>query len=223
MTLRSKTRTLPALTIAAFCGAAAVTGLALTAREAGSAGRVQPEMAPGHPLASMHQIDEQAAMEAWMAASTPGPAHAWLGQFIGTWSTTMTMQMGPDSMVSHGTSTFSWLMEGRFLQQDYQGDMMGMPMTGHGVTGFDNGKRQYVGVWLDSFGTGISSMQGSLDPTGKIQTMIGAMDEPTTGEHGKAVMYVTTVIDANHMKFEAREILYGEPFTVFTIDYVREN
>jgi hypothetical protein len=34
-------------------------------------------------------------------------------------------------------------------------------------------------------------------------------------------MYVTTIVDEDHIRFEAREILYGEPFTVFSIDYER--
>jgi hypothetical protein len=34
--------------------------------------------------------------------------------------------------------------------------MMGMPMSGFGMTGFDNTRKQYVGTWADTFGTSIS-------------------------------------------------------------------
>lgn len=209
-------KTLAMATIAAFCGSAAVTGLALSARSTS-----QPELAPGHPLASVFQQDQQAMMDAWMASAQTGPAHEWLGQFVGTWKTKMSMSMEGQEMVSEGTATYEWLIPGRFLSQRYEGDMMGAPMSGFGITGFDNLKRQFVGCWVDSMGTGILSMQGSLDPSGKIQSMVGMMDEPMTGEHGKAVLWVTTLIDANHFKFEAREILYGEAWTVFTIEYSR--
>ena len=211
-------RILATMALASFCGSAAVTGLALTAARPAP----QPEaVADDHPLASMHQIDEAAAMQAWMEASALGPAHEWLGQFIGTWDATMTMHMGEETTTAQGRAEFSWLMEGRFVQDDFEGDFMGMPMAGFGITGFDNVRRQFVGIWTDSFSTGISMMYGSLDPSGKVLTMVGAMDEPSTGEMGKAYMAVTTMVDQNTMLFEMKEILYGEPFTVMTIEYTR--
>ncbi len=212
-------KTLMTIAIAAFCGSAAVTGLALTAARPAA----QPEagVAADHPLAHVMNIDPAKSEAAWMAASMPGTAHAWLGQFIGTWSTKTSMDMGNGPMVSEGTAEFSWLVEGRFLLQEFNGDMMGMPLQGYGVQGFDNLKRQYVGTWLDSMSTGITMTQGSLDQTGKIMTLVGGMDEPTTGEMNKPVAFVTTVIDDDHMRFEAKELIHGEPFTVFTIDYQR--
>lgn len=224
------TKYLMTVAIAAFCGSAAVTGMALTSVDSGAGAdasgsklaQPEPAMAPDHPLAAMFQGDPETMMAEWQAAATPGPAHAWLGQFVGSWKTTTSISMGaPEPMVSHGTSTIEWLIEGRFIVQHFEGEMMGMPMTGYGVTGFDNIKHMYVGTWLDSMGTGISLMQGSLDPTAKVQNMIGTMDEPTTGEHGKSILYVTTIIDEDHFRFEAKEILYGEPFAVVTIDYER--
>ncbi len=208
--------------VAAFCGSAAVTGLALSSVKAPSkAAQPEPAIAPDHPLAAMHQADEAASMEAWAEAATTGPAHAWLGHLVGTWKTSMSINMGPEPMLSEGTAEIKWLLEGRFLIQEFHGDMMGMPMDGFGISGFDNLKRQYVGTWVDSMGTAITTMMGSLDPSAKILTQIATMDEPTTGEHGKAYMYITTLVDEDHFRFEAREILYGDPFTVFTIEYTR--
>lgn len=212
-------KSLMTIALAAFCGSAAVTGLALSTAKPAS----QPEhgVADDHPLAHIMNIDQAKAEEAWMAASMPGAPHAWLGQFIGTWKTKMSMDMGGAPMVSEGTAKFSWLIDGRFLLQEFNGDMMGMPMQGFGVQGFDNVKRQYTGTWLDNMSTGIMTMQGSLDQTGKVLTLIGGMDEPMTGEMNKPVAFITTVIDENHMKFECKELIHGEPFTVFTIEYER--
>jgi hypothetical protein len=204
--------------IAAFCGCALVTGVALTAARPEAR---QPELAPDHPLAAQFQFDEAAMMEAMMESGATGPAHEWLGQFIGEWKSTITIHMGDAPMVSQGTTTWEWLIPGRFIIDRMESEMMGMPMTGVGITGFDNLKRQYTGVWMDSMSTGIMPLQGSLDPTGKVLTMVGDMDEPTTGEMGKPVLFVTTIVDENHIRFDAREIIYGEAFTVFSIEYER--
>lgn len=206
------------IAIASFCGSAAVTGLALSAARPAA----QPaDIAPDHPLASMYAIDEAAAMQAMMKAGTPGPAHEWLAQFLGRWETTMTMTMGDAPMHSTGVSEYSWLMDGRYIQDEFSSEFMGMPMSGLGITGFDNTRNQFFGIWLDSFSTGYAAMHGSLDPTGKILTMVGTMDEPSTGEIGKPFMGVTTIVDANHIRFEMKEIIHGDPFTVMTIDYTR--
>ncbi|MEZ6235807.1 MAG: DUF1579 domain-containing protein [Phycisphaerales bacterium] len=216
---------LATIALASFCGSAAVTGLALTAArpapqpEDGG----MPQIADDHPLAHIwaKAMDEEASMEAWMRASALGPAHEWLGQFIGAWDVTMTINMGPEPMVTRGHTEYTWLMEGRYLQDNLTSDFMGMPMSGYGISGFDNNRNQFVGIWMDSFSTGISMMYGSLDPTGTILTQVGTMDEPTTGEVGKAYMAVTTIIDEDHFRFEMKEILYGEAMTVMTIEYTR--
>lgn len=207
--------------IGSFCGGMAATGLALSAAGLVGAAPAQPGVPEDHPLAWVHQVTPEESMDRYLAASTLNSAHAWLGRFVGTWATTMTVTMGDQTVVSQGSTEFSWLFEGRFLQQTFSGEMMGMPFQGFGIQGFDNVKRQYTAVWMDSMGTGMLTMQGSMDRTGRVLTMAGAMDEVGTGEHGKISLWITTWIDDNHFRFEAKEILYGDPFVVFTIDYTR--
>ena len=99
--------------------------------------------------------------------------------------------------------------------------MMGMPFKGMGLTTFDNFRKQYVGSWADSMGTSILHMTGSMSPDGKTQTMFTQMDEPTMGEIGKTVKYVTRFVDDNTMNFEAWEVQYGNDFKAFEIEYKR--
>jgi hypothetical protein len=70
-------------------------------------------------------------------------------------------------------------------------------------------------------GTSILHMTGSMSPDAKTQTMFTQMDEPTTGEIGKTVKYVTRFVDDNTMTFEAWEVQYGDPMKVFEIQYTR--
>ena len=50
------------------------------------------------------------------------------------------------------------ILGGRYLEQRYEGTMMGQPFSGIGVTGFDNYKKKFVSTWVDSMGTAIMTM-----------------------------------------------------------------
>lgn len=64
------------------------------------------------------------------------------------------------------------ILGGRFLQQEVNGEMMGMPMNGIGITGYDNLKKKYVGFWIDNMGTGMYTMEGEMDKEGKACTYL---------------------------------------------------
>jgi hypothetical protein len=169
-------------------------------------------------------VDMQAGMEAWMKSMTPGENHKWLEQFVGEWETTTKMWMSPGAPAqeSSGAASCKLTFDGRFLEEDYNGTMMGMPFKGRGITGYDNNRKLFKGVWYDTFGTGMMTSVGNLSKDRKTLTMLAEMDEPMTGEIGKPVRYQVTIIDNNTHKFKMDEIAYGEPFTVFEITYTRK-
>ena len=180
----------------------------------------KPAPAPAQPGGA----DQQKMMEQWMALMKPGKAHEQLAKQAGNWTCTMKLYAGGPGtppMVSQGKATMKSVLDGKFLQQEFEGQMMGMPFKGIGLTTFDNFRKQYVGSWADSMGTSILHMTGSMSPDGKTQTMFTQMDEPTMGEIAKTVKYVTRFVDDNTMNFEAWEVAYGNDFKAFEIEYKR--
>ena len=83
------------------------------------------------PAAGKPQMDP-AMMDAMMKAGIPGDPHKKLDGMAGTWDTKITMWMMPgmDPMTSTGMSTNQWVMGGRYLEQRFKGDFMGMPASG---------------------------------------------------------------------------------------------
>jgi len=75
----------------------------------------------------------------WVQYSTPGAEHKALEQFVGTWDTSVKMWMAPGAQPqeSTGTAENKMTLGGRFLEQHYEGTMMGQPFTGMGYTGYD--------------------------------------------------------------------------------------
>ncbi len=116
----------------------------------------KPKASPA-PKRAAKPMTEEEMMAQWQAAMTPSDGHARLMPMVGTWHATTTFRMAPEApeTVSEGSSVHRLVLGGRFLEQLYKGTSMGMPFEGMGFTGFDNVRRKYIGVWMDTFGTGL--------------------------------------------------------------------
>ena len=79
------------------------------------------------------------------AAGTPGAAHKALEPLVGNWTAEVKSWMTPGAppTVSQATAKSTWVMNGRFVQQEFTGDFMGKPFRGVGLTGYDNTKKKY--------------------------------------------------------------------------------
>ena len=163
-------------------------------------------------------------MARWMAAATPGEQHEYLDRQVGKWNTRTRVWMeGPQSEPSEstGTSERRMILGGRFLVEETDGAIAGMPHQGFGLTGYDNFKQRFVANWVDNMTTGILSMSGTLDAEGKVLTYYGQMDEPTTGEHDKWVKYVHREISDDEHVFEIYDLSQGDGAKTLEVTYTR--
>lgn len=121
---------------------------------------------------------DPAMMEAMRKAGTPGAEHKGLGDFAGSWNAKVSMWMAPgtDPMVMEGTAETRWIMGGRYLEQRFNANYMGMPFEGLGYTGYDNVKKQYWSTWMDNMSTGFMLQTGTADK------YTGMMADPMTGK-----------------------------------------
>ena len=166
---------------------------------------------------------EEEMMKRWQEAATPSGAHKKLDDLAGSWETESHMWMAPGQppSVSKGTAEMKWILGGRFLQQEMSGVMMGMPMQGIGLTGYDNFKKKYVGFWIDNTSTAMYTMEGTAGKDGTI-TFTGRTDDPATGEKNKKVKYVTRFVDKDKHVFEIHDLSLKAPGTkVLEITYTR--
>lgn len=143
---------------------------------------------------------EEEMMKKLMAAATPGPAHKKLAALSGKWKVTDNAAASKTAPPL-GVMETKWVLGGRFLMQQFKGEMMGQKMEGVGFTGYDNMKKKYVMCWMDSFGTSISTATGDFDKAGKVLTMTGVTDDPMTGERDLKVKYVTTIASGSKNAF----------------------
>ena len=158
-----------------------------------SHGQAQPQMS----------AEEKAQMDAMMKAGTPGDAHKKLSSMVGTWDTTVKMfspNPGAPAQVSTGVAESKWVLGGRFVQENFNGNFMGMPFSGIGYTGYDNIKKQYTGTWMDNMGTATMISTGNMT-SDKTYEFSSTMDDPMSGKP-MPVKEKVIVVDENHHMFE---------------------
>ena len=151
------------------------------------------------------KMDTQAMMALYQKLGAPGTSHELLEGMAGTWSTKTKsyLEPGKPPVESTGTCEQQMILDGRFLHQEFKGDMMGAPFIGIGVTGYDNHKKTYVSTWMDSMSTGIYYFEGTVDPEGKTITQEYHGDDPVRGP--MTWRSVTKIVDENTHFFE----MYG--------------
>lgn len=151
------------------------------------------------------QMDPQAMMELWKQLAQPGEPHKLFASLAGSWTTTTKewMEPGKPATESAGTADMKMLLDGRFLYQEFHGQMMGQPFSGIGIDAYDNLTKKYVTVWMDSMGTGLFIMEGTASADGKTITLKGSHPEPGGGKMTHRAVW--KIVDSNNQTFE----MYG--------------
>jgi len=150
-------------------------------------------------------MDQQAMMELWKKMAMPGEPHKLFATLAGSWTTASKewMEPGKPPTESTGTAEIKMLLDGRFLYQEYNAQMMGQPFTGIGIDAYDNTTKKYVTAWMDSMGTGIFIMEGTASADGKTITLKGSHPEPDGGKMTHRAVW--KIVDNNNQTFD----MYG--------------
>jgi hypothetical protein len=169
------------------------------------------------------KMDMQAMMEVYTKLATPGAPHKVLGGMEGSWNATTKFWMEPNKPPTESTGACEqkMILGGRFLQQEFTGDMMGNPFTGIGVTGYDNHTKKYMSTWMDSMGTAILVFEGTASADGKTITQESRYDDPIKGP--LKWRSVTRIVDENTHVFEMYETgKRGKEEKMMEITYTRK-
>jgi len=184
---------------------------------------------PGEPPAG-GMPDMAAMMEKWLATARPGEHHKFLEHFVGNWNTTTNLLGGGPPIETKGKSQVKWILDGRFIMEEMDGQFMmpgeggqmtPVPFKGVGLTGYDNYRNMYVASWVDNLGTHLLTMKGAKDPASNVLTAYGEMDEPMLNVTGRTVKYVSRVIDQDKHVFEIYDLAVSEGHKVLEITYER--
>ncbi|MDZ4773509.1 MAG: DUF1579 domain-containing protein [Planctomycetota bacterium] len=144
-------------------------------------------------------IRAQGDMEKVMKLVEPGEAHQLFADKVGKWNLKVKLTSpGAPEGESDATSEMKWVLDGRFVEENFNGSIAGQGVTGLGYTGYDNMKQKYVGTWMDNTTTGIVSLEGAYDAATKTFTYTGEMQDPVQGKYVK-MRSTEKVVDKDHM------------------------
>ncbi len=148
--------------------------------------------------------DFQAVMEVWQKLATPGEPHKLLASRVGSWSTKSRhwMELDKPPMEFAGFCERKMILDGRFLQDEFSGEMMGSPFKGIGVIGYDNQSKKYVSIWMDSMSTGIYFLEGTASQDGRTISLESRFNDPIKGPGTWHL--VTRIVDENTEVAEMR-------------------
>ena len=146
----------------------------------------------------------------------PGPEHEKMKELAGTWDAVMKMA----GQESKATAIYKSICGGMWLESDFEGDIGGMKFQGHGLDGYDQRKKKYVGVWVDSLTSAPLNFEGSMDPKTKLIVMTGE----SVGPDGKPQKFKNTTAHKDKDNFTFKMYMVqpdGKEELAFTIEYSR--
>ncbi len=138
---------------------------------------IKKDVPPGPP----DSAQMAAMMKAWEDFAKPGAEHTWMAKQSGTWTCDSVKQwMDPSQppTIAKATEKLSMGLNGLYQMTDFSTIMMGAPMQGHGIMGFDKMKKKFVLSWIDNMGSGIVRMEGTYNEGTKMLSMAGKQSDP---------------------------------------------
>jgi hypothetical protein len=164
--------------------------------------------------------DKAEMMKKMEAAGMPGPAHKALEAFVGNWKAEVKCwcESGGAPKVSQGTAKASWILNGRFLEEEFHGEMMGKPFTGRSLMGYDNIKQTFNTVWVSDMQTSIFTSEGKGDNGNKVITLEGKGNCPATGRKDIPMKTVFRVLMPDKHVFE----MFHDGVKTMEITYTRQ-
>lgn len=176
----------------------------------------------GNSFAQNEEMNQDEQMKIWMDYMTPGPMHEMMAKHTGTWKMVSKMWMDPNAepMVSEGTVDAEMILGGRYLKMVAKFPIMGMQTEGWMLEAYDNGKKEFINVWIDNMGTGVAISNGKFDETTKSIIYHGKMYDPLTGKDTD-FKSVSKMINDNEMIFEMYGEFDGKEVKMMEIYYTR--
>jgi hypothetical protein len=158
------------------------------------------------------------------AASNPGPNHKALEVFVGEWEAEVKCfsDEGAQPNVSHGSSTFKWILNGHFLEEEFHGEMMGKAFVGRGLLGYDNVKQAFNMLWVSDVQTSMFVTEGKGTNNNQIITLEGTTSCAFSGRTDMPIKTVYRLSGKDKFTFEMYDTRKGKDNKSMEITYTRK-
>lgn len=172
--------------------------------------------------AKAQEMDMQEMMKAWMEYMTPGPMHEMMSKNVGSWKTVTTFwnYPGVEPSTTEGTAEMESILGGRYFKTVHKSMVMGMPMEGWSIDAYDNGKKEFISIWIDNMGSGVAISRGTYDEKTATHHHTGIMYDSMAGEDTE-FRSVIKQVNENKMVFDMYGKYNGQEFKMMEMVYTR--
>ena len=132
------------------------------------------------------------------------------------------MEPGGSPEVSQATANAKWTLNGRFMEEEFHGEMMGKPFNGLLLLGYDNTKQTYNSVWLSDNQTSMFVSEGKGASGNKVITLEGKANCPATGQKDIPMKTVLRLIGPDKHVLEMFDGSKGANAKTMEITYTRQ-
>jgi hypothetical protein len=169
------------------------------------------------------EMSQNEQMNAWMEYMTPAAMHEMMAKADGDWNTISRWWMDPASepMESEGIAKFEMILGGRYQRSYHTGEVMGMPMEGINLLGYDNATEEFTSIWIDNMGTGTAVAKGKYDEDTQSIILNGSMIDPMT-KKDMSFKQIYKRIDDNHQIVEMYMDFNGKEFKSMEVELIRQ-
>ena len=118
-------------------------------------------------------------------AERPSPVHAELDRLVGSWDVAVEYRYGDKTTKGTAKCEAKWILDGRFVQQEYTSQFMGKPLTIVQLIGYDDVKKKLLEIHLSSNRNQVTMTEGETTDDGKTWTNVGELTNARTGNPSK--------------------------------------
>lgn len=162
------------------------------------------EKLPGAQLTTKAPIySKEEMIEKIIEYSTPTKEHQALEPLIGKWRTESKFWTNTkeEPLIEKGYANNYWILDGRYIKEDYEGSWNGQAFKGYGLIAYDKIKKEYTSTWIDNLSTSIMNSTGNFCTKSNKLTMNTVNSCPVSGQIIKG-KNVTKIIDNDKHIFE---------------------
>lgn len=145
--------------------------------------------------------EQEEHMKQYLEATAPGAHHEAFKSRAGKWNAEIKIfgAPGTEPAVAKATSTYEVIMGGRFMTQRIEGEVMGSPFVGMGVSGFDKTSGKHTTYWFDNTGTQSVYSEGECSDHCMKEWYQTSITDAMTGQESKVKMVTKVISDDKHV------------------------
>ncbi len=147
--------------------------------------------APSKPVSSKPALDQPSFKKMMESGWPSATKNAVLARLGGEWHYKMAFwaKPGAEPKWTTGTIKSDMTLDDRFLSSTFVGELEvggnAAMIKGQGLIGYDNAKKSFTSVWVDTLSTGMMVGVGKYDPKTNAIVETGSFTNPVTGTEGR--------------------------------------